>query len=669
MYLLTCLWLAFAILLLGSFLCLISRRHEVTGPLALASMAAAGILAVFVSVQVYLNGPVTASIDSLAIAGFPAVPVFTIDRLSALFLGMIGALSTASVLYTQGYLPHIKREDPRRYYFPFLLFILGMMAVVTVADLFYFLLFWEFMTLTSYFLVVYQRDNKKNLEAGFLYFFVTHVTSAGLILVVILFGGWSGSMAFTAMPEVYRQLATANPVMLNVIIGLLVVCFATKAGIYPLGFWFPEAHPAAPAGTSAMLSGVMNKVAVYGLLRLTYWMLPASDMTTSWGLVIATAGVVSMIVGNLRTLSEKDAKRLVAQSTIGQMGYVWLGLGVSFMFLATNPWLSLLGMVGALYHVINDSCFKSLLFLNAGSIEYTSGQRDLNKVSGLIKLIPLTTAAALVGSLAIAGVPPLNGFMSKWMLYQAAVAGGKTWPVLMLYGVVAVFISTVSLAGYIKFFGSAFLGPLPASLEKGHNVPLSMRCTEGCLAVGCLVLGIIPAWPLALAAGSLDGSSLAAVAGNSSLLAFAPWGAVKVNLAGVLGQVAPLIILFGLAVGCLVAYGIYRLAAAPVRPAELWNCGELEPQAEVLYRADSFYLPFREHFAALYRSWPWPSLRLPNLAVWLDLDRLYLPLGNQFVKFSRWISRIHTGGPRWYLLWQVAGLVVVLAAVFLVIRG
>jgi hydrogenase-4 component B len=375
-------------------------------------------------------------------------------------------------------------------------------------------------------------------------------------------------------------------------------------------------------------------------------------------------------VGNLRTLSEKDAKRLVAQSTIGQMGYVWLGLGVSLMFLATNPWLSLLGMVGALYHVINDSCFKSLLFLNAGSIEYTSGQRDLNKVSGLIKIIPLTTVAALVGSLAIAGVPPFNGFMSKWMLYQAAMAGGKTWPVLMLYGVVAVFISTVSLAGYLKFFGSAFLGPLPASLEKGHNVPLSMRFTEGCLAVGCLVLGIIPAWPLALAAGALDGSSLAAVAGGSGLLAFAPWGAVKVNLAGsVLGQAAPLIILFGLAAGCLVAYGIYRLSAAPVRPAELWNCGELEPVEQVLYRADSFYLPFREHFAVLYRGWPWPSLRLPNLAAWLDLDRIYLPLGNQFVKFSRWVSRIHTGGPRWYLLWQVAGLVVVLAAVFLVIRG
>ncbi|NLI13070.1 MAG: oxidoreductase, partial [Peptococcaceae bacterium] len=250
MNLFTCLWLAFAILLLGSFLCLVSRRHEVTGPLALASLAAAGLLAVFVAVEVWLNGPVTASIDHLAIAGFPAIPVFTIDRLSALFLGMIGILSVASVLYTQGYLPHIKKEDPRRYYFPFLLFILGMMMVVTVADLFYFLLFWEFMTLTSYFLVVYQRDIKKNLEAGFLYFFMTHVTSAGLILVVILFGGWSGSMAFTTMPEIYRQLADANPVMLNMIIGLLVVCFATKAGIYPLGFWFPEAHPAAPAGTS-----------------------------------------------------------------------------------------------------------------------------------------------------------------------------------------------------------------------------------------------------------------------------------------------------------------------------------------------------------------------------------------------------------------------------------
>ncbi|TEB11820.1 proton-conducting transporter membrane subunit [Pelotomaculum propionicicum] len=205
MYLLNCLWLAFAILLAGSVLCLVSKRHKVNGPLAMISMAAAGLLAVFVAVQVWLNGPVTAGIDSLSIAGFPAVPVFTVDRLSALFLGLIGILSMASVLYTQGYLPHYKSEDPRRYYPPFLLFVLCMMAVVTVADLFYFLFFWEFMTLTSYFLVVYQRDNKKNLEAGFLYFFMTHVTSAGLILVTILFSGWTGSLSFTAIPEIYRQ--------------------------------------------------------------------------------------------------------------------------------------------------------------------------------------------------------------------------------------------------------------------------------------------------------------------------------------------------------------------------------------------------------------------------------------------------------------------------------
>jgi len=520
------------------------------------------------------------------------------------------------------------------------------------------------------FLVVYQRDNKKNLEAGFLYFFMTHVTSAGLILVTILFSGWTGSLSFTAIPEIYRQLSAANPAMLNLLIGLLVVCFATKAGIYPLGFWFPEAHPAAPAGASAMLSGVMNKVAVYGLLRLIYWMLPPSGATNAWGLVIATAGVVSMVVGNLRTLSEKDAKRLVAQSTIGQMGYIWLGLGISLMFLATNPWLSLLGMVGALYHLINDACFKSLLFLNAGSVEYTSGQRDLNKVSGLIKIIPLTTMAALTGSLAIAGVPPLNGFMSKWLLYQAAVTVGKTWQVLMLFGIVAVFCSTVSLAGYMKFFGSAFLGPLPASLQKQHDVPLSMRFTEACLALGCLLLGIFPAWPLALALGALDGSFLAAASGNS-FLNIAPWGGVKLFLtSGTAGQAAPLVVLAGLAAGCLAAYGIYRLAAAPVRQSQLWNCGELEAEEEVLYRADSFYLPFREHFAALYRSLNLPRVKLPSrLAVWLDLDNFYLPLGRLFVSFSRRVSRVHTGGPRWYLLWQVLGLGLVLAAAFLVIRG
>jgi hydrogenase-4 component B len=663
-----CLWLAFAIMIAGSLLIPVSKRHQVAGTIGAVSMVTAGLLVIYVAVEVWIKGTVTTAIPGLALPGFPAMAVFAIDRLSALFLGLLGILGIASVIYSQGYVPHIRTEDPRRYYIAFLVFILAMMAVVVAADLFYFLVFWEIMTLASYFLVIYQRDDRKNLQAGWLYFFMTHVTSMGILLVVVMLGSWTNSLAFTAIPGAYEHLAASNPAALHLIIGMLVVAFATKAGIYPLGFWFPEAHPAAPAPISALLSGIMNKVAVYGLLRLTYWMLPPSGTTTIWGAVIATAGVLSMIVGNLRCLGESDAKRLVAQSTIGQMGYIWLGMGIALMFLATNPLLSILSLVGALYHLINDACFKSLLFFNAGSIDYTAGERDLNKVSGLIKIMPLTAAAALVGSLAIAGVPPLNGFMSKWMLYQAAMFGGKTWPILAFFGVVAIFMSTVSLAAYLKFFGAAFLGPVSPQVEGKKDLPLCMRVVEGGLALGCLILGVIPAWPVAMAQGALNGSYLASIP-SQALTAVA--GGVGINLGTTLSaHASPAIVLIALVIGVLLCYGIYRLANPSVRPSVIWSCGEIVGKEELLYRADSFYQPFKKHFAPLYRVGPKREFKLPNqLAHWLDLDNFWLPLGQRFMNWCRGFSKVHGGRPREYLLWQAVGLGLVLVTIFWLAAG
>lgn len=658
-------WSALAILLGGSLLILINRRNALSGLIALVAMLAAGVLTLAVAVLAWNHGTISTTVAGFAIAGFPALPIFAIDRFSALFLGIIGFLGIASVLYSRDYLPSIPGGDVRRYYLAFLLFIMGMILVVSVADIFYFLLFWEFMTLASYFLVVYEQGNERNLRAGWTYFFMTHLTSIGLLLVVMMLGGWANSYAYADLPAVYQTLLASNPAVLHLIIGLLFIAFATKAGIFPLGFWLPEAYRSAPASTSAVLSGVMSKLALYGLLRFTYWMLPGSSVTTLWGMVAATAGVASMIVGNLRTLGESDAKRLVAQSSIGQMGYIWLGIGIGLMFMATNPVLSMLGLVGGLFHLINHACFKSLLFFNTGSIEYASGQRDLNRLSGLIRIIPLTAGAALIASLSIAGVPPLNGFASKWMLYQAAILGGQTTPILGFYAVVALFISTVSLAAYLKFFGPAFLGPELPHSTKTKSLPFSMRFVEGMLALVCVLLGLVPAVPVALSAGALG------VRLDSAGLSLTSLGGIQTSpVQGVFGQVSPLLILLALLFGCLISYGIYRLAKAPRRAATLWSCGEVVEEQELLYRADSFYLPFKEHFRSLYRTRTWRPIKLPEqLARFLDLDRIYLPLGRQFMSWSRRISHLHRGLFQQYLFWQILGLGMVLIGLFWLLGG
>lgn len=671
------LWAAFAVLGGGMLLTRVFEERFV-GKVAFISTFVAGVFTIIAAARVWVTGPASTQIQWLMIKGFPATPVFTIDRFSALFMGIIGFLGILSVLYSQEYLKKIKGENSKRYYSAFLMFILGMLAVVTTADLFYFLLFWELMTLASYFLVVYERGVERNLKAGWTYFFATHVTSVGLMLVVIMFGGWANSFAFADMPAIYQHLTQTNPTVVYVIIGLLFIAFATKAGIYPFSFWLPEAYRSAPASTSAMLSGVMSKLAVYGLVRFTFWMLPASNVTVVWGFIIATAGTLSMIVGNLRTLNEDDAKRLVAQSSIGQMGYIWLGIGIAMMFLKVSPTLAMVAMVGSLFHLINHACFKSLLFFNTGSVEYVCGHRDLNHISGLIKVVPVTAAAALIGTLAIAGVPLFNGFASKWMLYQASLLGGKTWPVLGFYGVVAVFISTVSLAAYMKFFGPAFLGPVPDDLQGKKDLPFSMKAVELILGFICILGGIIPALPVSLALGALTESAVsgpAAGAVSSAIPAgikILAGGGIAVSMGhGAFGQLIPSVIAGGMLVICLLCYLIYRIGNVSTRTTKVWSCGEESlASGEMLYRARSFYQPFKEHFTALYRQRKAPAFKMPAcLEKILDLDNFYMPFGRSFVSFSRWFSKIHRGQIQFYLVWQIFGLVTVLGLMFYVLGG
>jgi NADH:ubiquinone oxidoreductase subunit 5 (subunit L)/multisubunit Na+/H+ antiporter MnhA subunit len=362
---------------------------------------------------------------------------------------------------------------------------------------------------------------------------------------------------------------------------------------------------------------------------------------------------------------------LLAQSSIGQMGYILLGIGAGLYFQTTVPFISVLAYIGAIYHVLNHAFFKSLLFFNMGSVFYRTGTNDLNQVGGLVKLMPVTCAAGLVGSLAISGMPPFNGFMSKWLLYQASIFGGSTAPVFALFGVIAIFISTVSLAAYLKYIGTAYLGILPqkfSSVPAGR--PFSMEVIQVLLALGCILLGLLPGLPVQVFYSMVSSSAAAGIMPKAGqVMGSLAWGGhsmVQLNSSLVYSGYTPLIVLAALLAGVLLSWGMSRVYRVPVRPAEIWSCGEKVESDLIRYRAASFYRSFTDNLAFLYRNRSWPQLKLPvGLAGVLDFDRwIYFPIARGFMWFSQLLSRMHRGRPQIYLLWQVIGIVLVFLGIF-----
>jgi NADH:ubiquinone oxidoreductase subunit 5 (subunit L)/multisubunit Na+/H+ antiporter MnhA subunit len=332
---------------------------------------------------------------------------------------------------------------------------------------------------------------------------------------------------------------------------------------------------------------------------------------------------------------------------------------------------SAVAMVGCLYHLLNHACFKSLLFFNSGSILLRTGTRDLDRLGGLIKIMPLTAACAIVGALSIAGTPPFNGFISKWLLYQSAIFGDTGAPLYVLYGVVAIFVGSVTLASFIKYLGSAYLGTLPeryARAERG--CPKSMEIVELLLAGACFLLGVFPGLVMAVLLKALPPPLLGGP--TAAIFTTLPWGGASVSLHGVrVAAAGPLILLTALVVCTAIAYGIYRSVSVASRPAELWNCGELVPDEEVRYRASSFYKPFKDLIGFLYRQNRFPRLSPPRkLLEGLDLDRwVYFPLASLFLRISRGLSRLHNGVPQFYLLWQMVGLVLSIGLIVWIVGG
>jgi hydrogenase-4 component B len=646
----------------GAFAALATHRSRRTcGWLSVAAVGGAAILLLWVAVRTFTSGP-DAEVSLFPIRSLGSALTLYVDPLSALFLTVAGPIAFLATLYSVEYMGRYTRDSLAKYYPVLLSLFLGIVGTVVTTDLFWFLVFWELMTLSSFFLVGFERESQEAQRAALKYFVVNQAAALGMVAAALVLWRQGGSFHFEELRQVLGGLLQTNPVLAHVVLFLFFLGFATKAGILPMGSWLPDAYPAAPSSATAAFGGTMTKLGIYGLLRVFLHLLPLSSATTAWGGFIAIAGLASLFVGTLTALKQDDCKRLMSFHVIGQVGYMFFGIGMGLALLRTDPVMGALGLLAGLFHMVNHSLYKSCLFLGAGAVEYRTGTRSLAAMPGGLGVVMAVTAGcALMASLAIAGVPPLNGFASKWMMYATGILGGRTFSLLPVGALVAMFISLVTLASFLKYLGGAFLGAADRT-SKLTEVPSTMLAPQVVLALACLGFGLVPLFPLAYVHQAVTGlPSAAAVPALSAMFGNGP-GLDVSGAGGWLASWAPIPVTLALVVlGLVLYYAVQRAGEAPVRDVAVWTCGENEAPEALRYRAGSFYRPFKEAFRGIYPHVPVPRVEFPAfLRRTLELDRwFYFPLARSAERAARGASRTHVGVLQVYVLWIILGAVAV----------
>lgn len=419
-----------------------------------------------------------------------------IDSLAAFFILLISFVTLAASIFGIGYIRHIEEKySIGTFGFFYNVFIASLLLVVVANHAIFFLVAWEIMSVSSYFLVTYEHGNEENIRSGFLYFLMTQAGTEFIVFAFVLLYGATGSFDF----DVLRATNIAIPgVIKNIALASALFGLAIKAGVVPLHIWLPKAHPVAPSHVSALLSGVMLKVAIFMMIRFLFDLLAPASL--AWGITILVFGAVSAVLGVLYALAEHDLKRLLAYHSVENIGIILLGLGAAVMLAATgHPALASVALAAALYHTINHALFKGLLFLGAGSVVSATGTRDMEKYGGLIKTLPVTALFFIIGSIAISGLPPLNGFASEWLTFQSllsgvnvATAGSK---VVFAFGIGALALTGgLAAACFVKVIGITFLArPRSDAAANARENSSSMKMGQGLLAILCIVFGIFAA--------------------------------------------------------------------------------------------------------------------------------------------------------------------------------
>ena len=597
------------------------------------------------------------SLEGMWFSNIPGlVLALGVDPLSAFFLVILFVLSTLVAVYSLGYL---KKQPRLAAYYPFFPILVGSMAAVVVArDGFLFLICWEVMSLSSFFLVSVEHDSKEVRLASWIYLIATHLATAFLMVFFVLLFKNAGTFLFVD----YRHLSL-SPSLAGLLFVFALIGFGTKAGLFPFHIWLPHAHPAAASPISALMSGVMIKMGVYGILR-TLIFLGAPQLW--WGELLMLLGILSVLLGILYAFVQDDIKRLLAYSSVENMGIIMAAIGLGIMGIASSsPWIAGLGFVGALFHVLNHSLFKGLLFLSAGGVIHASHTRSMNLLGGLLKPMPVTGRVFLVAAMGACGFPIFNGFISEWLIYMGLFQGGQNFSHFPLFlsvaGVVAIaFSGGLALATFAKAFGVVFLGN-PRSREAAvtGDVSLLMGLPMLVLAFFCLTIGLYPQafWGTVLyAAGGLLASSSDVAAGAASITR--SMGAISLVGGG-------LLILFLL---LLLARHLW-MRKKQVCLAATWGCGYAYPTPRMQYSSPSFAEPISAFFKTLLRPavlfkpltglFPAPARFIEHYND-LGEERFFFPVFERVSRFFAFLRRLQKSRTQDYLMFMFVTLIFLL---------
>jgi len=597
---------------------------------------------------------------------------FSLDPLSALFVATTAVVGLAASCYAVGYAAHGPRSRTATGMLP--AFVATLLLVPAAASVATFMAAWELMALVSLLLLLTEhRQHAETRDAAQWYASMTHIGAAAILLGLVLLASYAGGQTFSVMAARGAHLSIA---LRSTVFVLVLIGFASKAGAVPLHVWLPRAHPEAPSPVSALMSGAMVNLGVYGIIRVGEDLLGGGRLW--WWLLVATLGVLSALFGALHAAASTDLKRLLAYSTVDNIGLVLIGVGAAgALAQGGHRLLAALAMLAALFHVVNHALFKGCLFLGAGAVQHAAGTRDLDQLGGLARRLPLTAALFGIGALSITALPPFNGFASEWLLLEGLLHGfadhtGAT-EVALLVGVAALALTGgLTAAAFVKALGIGFLGqPRSGGATRAHEVAPSMLAGMALLAAVCVVLGVVPGVMLPV----LGRATSWGLAMRSTDPLHSGLG---LDLAGLNGAIEPALVLADLLGALVLAWAGTRVLGRRaemrnVRRAEAWGCGRELQTARMEYTATSFAEPLQRVFVDVLR--PDQDLEVTHVAESRYFPRaisyqnriddgiersIYRPVIRSVMAWGRLARRVPNGSVHRYLAFGFVALVVIL---------
>jgi hydrogenase-4 component B len=663
MLLVIALWCAAALLGTACLGGAISRMREAAA-IVYGLCLLASLVALTVALAALMGGTQAPPAVTLPL-GLPWLGAhFRLDRLAAFFLVVVNLGAAAACLFAIGYGRHEAAPERVLPFYP--AFLAAMNLVVLADDAFTFLVSWEFMSLTSWALVMAHHRVRDNVHAGYVYLVMASFGTLALLLAYGMLAGPDGNYAFAAMRAAHPSPGIAAATLLLVLVGA-----GSKAGLVPLHVWLPLAHPAAPSHVSALMSGVMTKVAVYGFVRIVFDL--AGPPAWWWSMVVLGLGGITAVMGVLYALMQHDLKRLLAYHTVENIGIIFIGLGLALAFRAHGmASAAALALTAGLFHVLNHCVFKSLLFFGAGAVLTATGERDMEHLGGLIHRMPKTAFTFLVGCVAISALPPFNGFVSEWLTFQAILLSPQlpSWGLKFLVPAVGALLAlsaALAAACFVKAFGITFLGrPRTPAAERAHETDRWSLAAMFVLAALCLIAGIVPGYfidALAPVVSALVGERMPVQSGID-WLSIVPIAESRSSYNGLL------VFLFIAISGSLAAFAIHRLASAALRRGPAWDCGYPDASPATQYTAGSFAQPIRRVYGTLvfgareHVAMPPPGdLRPARLTVELHdriWEAIYAPLAQGVARAADRLNHLQFLTIRQYLTLVFTALVALL---------